>query len=44
MPHAPLFLTSGLLGGLGDFTAGFLSLGHGLDNTNSNGLKLNVSI
>lgn len=43
MSHQPLFLTSGLLSGLGDLTARFLSLGHGLDDTDSNGLEQNVS-
>lgn len=42
MSHDPLFLASDLLGGLGDLTAGFLGLGHGLDNTDSNGLKQDV--
>ena len=39
MSHHPLFLTSGLLCGLGDLTAGLLGLGHGLDDTNSDGLE-----
>lgn len=44
MSHNPLFLASGLLGGLGDLTAGFLGLDHGLDDTDSNGLEQNVSM
>ena len=43
MSHDPLFLTSGLLGGLGDLTAGFVGLGHGFDDTDSNGLQRDVS-
>lgn len=43
MSHGPLFLTSGLLGGFGDLAAGFFGLGHGLDDTDSNGLKQGVS-
>lgn len=43
MSHDPLFLSGGLLGSLGDLTAGFLGLDHGLDNTDSNGLEQNVS-
>lgn len=43
MSHDPLFLTSGLLGGLGDLTARFLGLGHGFDDTNSNGLQQVIS-
>ena len=39
MSRQPLFLTSGLLCGLGDLTAGLLGLGHGLDDTNSDGLE-----
>ena len=38
MSHHPLFLTSGLLCGLGDLTPGLLGLGHSLDDTNSDGL------
>ena len=38
MSHGSLFLARGLLGGFGDFTAGFLGLGHGLDDTDSNSL------
>lgn len=43
MSHDPLFLASGLLCGLGDLAAGFLGLGHGLDNTDSDGLVMDVS-
>ena len=44
MSHHPLFLTSGLLCGLGDLAAGFLGLGHALDDTNSDGLdKVSIS-
>ena len=43
MSHDPLFLASGLLGGLGHLTAGFLGLGHGLDDADSNGLEQDVS-
>lgn len=43
MSHCPLFLASRLLGGLGDLTAGFLGLDHGLDDTDSNGLEIPVS-
>ena len=39
MSHHPLFLTSGLLCGLGDLTAGLLGLGHSLDDTDSDGLQ-----
>ena len=38
-----LFLASGLLGRLCDFTAGFLGLGHALDDTDSNGLYVTIS-
>ncbi len=43
MSYDILFLASDLLGGLGDLTAGFLGLGHRLDNTDSNGLEIGVS-
>lgn len=43
MSHDPLFLAGGLLGGLGDLTTGFLGLSHGLDDTDSDGLKQDVS-
>ena len=43
MSHHPLLLTSGLLGGLGDLTACFVDLGHGLDDTDGNGLDVDVS-
>ena len=39
MSPDPLFLASDLLGGFGDFAGGLLGLGHGLDDTDSNGLK-----
>jgi hypothetical protein len=38
-----LLLASGLLGGLGDLTTGFLGLGHALDDTHSNSLSMFVS-
>ena len=44
MSHHPLFLAGGLLRGLGNLTAGFLGLGYGLDDTNSDGLEKDVSI
>ena len=45
MSHDPLFLASDLLGGLGDLTAGFLGLGNGFDDTDSNGLdKIDISM
>jgi hypothetical protein len=34
----PLLLASGLLGSLGDLTAGFVGLGHTLDDADSHGL------
>ena len=43
MSCSSLLLTSSLLGGLGDLTAGFLGLGHALDDTHSNGLNVLVS-
>ena len=43
MSHDPLFLTGGLLGGLSDLTTCFIDLGHGLDDTNGNGLDVDVS-
>ena len=43
MSHRPLFLASRLLSGLGDLTAGFLTLDDGLDDTDSNGLEIPVS-
>lgn len=43
MSCSSLLLTSGLLGSLGDLTAGFLGLGHALDDTHSNGLNMLVS-
>ena len=43
MPCSSLLLTGSLLGGLGDLTAGFLGLGHALDDTHSNGLNVLVS-
>ena len=43
MSHGPLFLAGGLLGSLGYLTSGFVGLGHGLDDTDSNGLEQEVS-
>ena len=43
MSYGILFLASDLLGGLGDLTAGFLGLGHRLDDADSDGLEIGVS-
>ncbi len=43
MSYNPLLLTSGLLGSLGDLTAGFLGLGHTLDDAHSHGLIIEIS-
>ena len=43
MSHDPLFLTSGLLGGLGDLATCFINLGNGLDDTDGNSLDVDVS-